>query len=166
MSNHLLREHAPVSDSNWKLLDEEARERLGVLLAARKLVDFAGPHGWEYSATNLGRVAPVAKAPCDGVVALQRRVLPLVEVRALFAISRDELRDDDRGCLRVLLERQTLLIPADCLGLLRQGCAQPGEGTSRGRQLLRRLVILVETHLLSCGRWGGLTRYPSACEAS
>ena len=25
-------------------------------LAARRLVDFAGPHGWEHSATNLGRV--------------------------------------------------------------------------------------------------------------
>jgi uncharacterized linocin/CFP29 family protein len=97
MSNHLLREHAPISDSNWKLLDDEARDRLGVLLAARKLVDFSGPHGWEYSATNLGRVGSVPKAPCDGVTASQRKVLPMVEVRAEFAISRAELRDDDRG---------------------------------------------------------------------
>ena len=97
MSNHLLREHAPISDSNWKLLDDEARDRLGVLLAARKLVDFSGPLGWEYSATNLGRVTKVPAAPCDGVTAVQRRVLPMVEVRAEFAISRAELRDDDRG---------------------------------------------------------------------
>jgi uncharacterized linocin/CFP29 family protein len=97
MSNHLLRPHAPISDSNWKLLDDEARERLGVALAARKLVDFSGPHGWEYSATNLGRAQAVSKAPCAGVTAQQRRVLPLVEVRAEFAISRAELRDDDRG---------------------------------------------------------------------
>ncbi len=97
MSNHLLREHAPISDSNWTLLDDEARDRLSVLLAARKLVDFSGPHGWEYSSTNLGRVSQVPTAPCDGVTALQRRVLPLVEVRAEFAISRAELRDDDRG---------------------------------------------------------------------
>ncbi len=97
MSNHLLRPHAPISDSNWELLDGEARERLAVALAARKLVDFSGPHGWEYSATNLGRTQAVATAPCDGVTALQRRVLPLVEVRADFAISRAELRDDDRG---------------------------------------------------------------------
>jgi uncharacterized linocin/CFP29 family protein len=104
MSNHLLREHAPISDSNWKLLDDEARERLGVALAARKLVDFSGPSGWEYSATNLGRVSRLAKAPCDGVTAVQRRVLPLVEVRAEFAISRDELRDDDRGASDADLE--------------------------------------------------------------
>ncbi len=104
MSNHLLRSHAPISDSNWKLLDDEARERLGAALAARKLVDFSGPHGWEYSATNLGRVAPVASAPCEGVAGLQRRVLPLVEVRAEFEISRAELRDDDRGAADADLE--------------------------------------------------------------
>ena len=34
----------------------EARERH---LAARKLVDFSGPHGWEHSATNLGRTTAV-----------------------------------------------------------------------------------------------------------
>jgi uncharacterized linocin/CFP29 family protein len=97
MSNHLLRSHAPISDGNWKLLDDEARERLGAALAARKLVDFLGPFGWEYSATNLGRVTGVAAAPCEGITALQRRVLPLAELRADFAISRAELRDDDRG---------------------------------------------------------------------
>jgi uncharacterized linocin/CFP29 family protein len=97
MSNHLLRPHAPISDANWKLIDDEARERLGVALAARKLVDFSGPHGWEYSAMNLGRVEALASAPCDGVKAVRRRVLPLVEVRAEFALSREELRDDDRG---------------------------------------------------------------------
>ena len=97
MSNHLLRSHAPISDGNWKLLDDEARERLGAALAARKLVDFLGPFGWEYSATNLGRVTDVAAAPCEGITALQRRVLPLAELRADFAISRAELRDDDRG---------------------------------------------------------------------
>jgi uncharacterized linocin/CFP29 family protein len=97
MSNHLLRSHAPISDGNWTLLDDEARERLGAALAARKLVDFLGPFGWEYSATNLGRVTGVSAAPCEGITALQRRVLPLAEVRADFAISRAELRDDDRG---------------------------------------------------------------------
>jgi uncharacterized linocin/CFP29 family protein len=104
MTNHLLRSHAPISDGNWKLLDEEARERLSAALAARKLVDFAGPLGWTYSATNLGRIQTVPSAPCDGVNALQRRVLPLVEVRAEFRISRDELRDDDRGAADADLE--------------------------------------------------------------
>jgi uncharacterized linocin/CFP29 family protein len=104
MTNHLLRAHAPISDSNWKLLDDEARERLAAALAARKLVDFSGPHGWAYSATNIGRTAALAAAPCDGVTALQRRVLPLVELRAEFSVSRSELRDDDRGALDADLE--------------------------------------------------------------
>jgi uncharacterized linocin/CFP29 family protein len=95
--NHLLREKAPISDAGWTMLDEEARERLTPALAARKLVDFSGPNGWEYSATNLGRVETLAKPPSEGVSGLQRRVLPLVEVRADFGLSRSELRDGDRG---------------------------------------------------------------------
>lgn len=95
--NHLLRAQAPISDAAWKELDDEARERLAPALAARKLVDFAGPHGWEYSATNLGRTEALPSAPADGVAAARRRVLPVVELRADFEISRAELRDLDRG---------------------------------------------------------------------
>jgi len=43
--NHLLRSQAPISDNGWKLLDEEARARLVPALAARKLIDYSGPHG-------------------------------------------------------------------------------------------------------------------------
>jgi uncharacterized linocin/CFP29 family protein len=95
--NHLLRSQAPISDAGWKLLDEEARQRLTPALAARKLVDFSGPHGWEHSATNLGRTKALTSAPCKGVSGLQRQVLPLVEVRAPFELKRSELRDADRG---------------------------------------------------------------------
>ena len=95
--NHLLRSHAPISDAAWNLLDGEAHERLTPALAARKLVDVSGPHGWEHSATNLGRTSPLTSSPSEGVSGLQRRVLPLVEVRADFELSRAELRDADRG---------------------------------------------------------------------
>jgi uncharacterized linocin/CFP29 family protein len=95
--NHLLRSSAPISEAGWELLDTEARERLVPALAARKLVDFVGPLGWEHSATSLGRTSPVAATPCEGVVGLQRRLLPLVEARADFELSRAELRDADRG---------------------------------------------------------------------
>jgi uncharacterized linocin/CFP29 family protein len=97
VSNHLLRDHAPISDAGWELLDQEARERLAPALAARQLVDFKGPFGWERSATNLGRTAPLASAPAKGVTAAKREVLPLVEVRAPFELPREELRDADRG---------------------------------------------------------------------
>ena len=95
--NHLLRELAPISDSGWRMLDEEARVRVTPALAARRLVDYAGPHGWQHSATNLGRTVRLSRGPCDGVAALQRRVLPLVELRADFELSRGELRDAGRG---------------------------------------------------------------------
>ena len=94
--NHLLRELAPVSDGNWALLDTEARERLTPALGARKLVDFAGPRGWEHSATNLGRVTGVTGL-LDGVGARQRRVLPLVELRVGFDLAREELEAGARG---------------------------------------------------------------------
>jgi uncharacterized linocin/CFP29 family protein len=99
--SHLLRRHAPISAASWQLIDEEAREHLLVALAARRLVDFSGPHGWEHSATSLGRTAPIAKAPCDGVTAVSRRVLPLAEVRAAFDVGREELRAGDRGAVDV-----------------------------------------------------------------
>ena len=95
--SHLLREHAPITEAGWALLDAEARERLEPALAARKLVDFAGPHGWQHSATNLGRTRKVVKAPAKGVTAAQRQVLPLVELRAPFSIARSELEAADRG---------------------------------------------------------------------
>ena len=66
-------------------------------LAARALVDFDGPHGWGYSATNLGRVVPLKGSPSEGVAAIQRQVLPLVELRAAFSVSRAELADYERG---------------------------------------------------------------------
>jgi uncharacterized linocin/CFP29 family protein len=102
--NHLLRGNAPISDAAWREIDEEARERLGPALAARKLVDFAGPHGWEHSATNLGRVTALPSAPAEGVSAALRRVLPLVELRVDFELSRSEFRDIDRGAVDADLE--------------------------------------------------------------
>ena len=94
--NHLLRSHAPITEVGWAQLDEEAKDRLVPALAARKLVDFDGPKGWDYSATNLGRTDRVAIIG-DGLRARQRRVLPLVELRADFSLSREELMDVDRG---------------------------------------------------------------------
>ena len=95
--NHLLRSRAPVSDAGWELLDQEARDRLAPALAARRLVDFSGPHGWEHSATNLGRTVPLESKTDEGVSVRQRTVPPLVEVRADFELSLAELRDADRG---------------------------------------------------------------------
>ena len=101
MSDHLLRAHAPITGEGWERIDEEARDRLTPGLAARRLVDFAGPLGWEYSASNLGRVDPVDVSPIGEVEGRRRRVLPLVELRASFRVSREELRAGDRGAVDV-----------------------------------------------------------------
>jgi uncharacterized linocin/CFP29 family protein len=101
--NHLLRELAPISDAAWQVIEDEAKPRLTTYLAARKLVDFSGPSGWQHSATALGRSAPVA-APTDKVTARQRQVLPLVELRAEFTVSRTELDDADRGATDLNLD--------------------------------------------------------------
>jgi uncharacterized linocin/CFP29 family protein len=102
--SNLLRDHAPITAAAWQEIDDEARERLTPALAARKLVDYSGPHGWDYSATNLGRVADLAGEPIAGIEARQRRVLPLVELRAPFTVARSELRDLDRGAADIDLE--------------------------------------------------------------
>ena len=98
--NHLLRSVAPLSDEAWSVVDGEARERLAPALAVRKLVDFSGPLGWRYSATSTGRVEPVP-APLAGLVARRRVVVPVVELRAPFALSLEELSDAARGALDV-----------------------------------------------------------------
>jgi uncharacterized linocin/CFP29 family protein len=102
--DHLLRELAPISDAGWEELEEEARRHLVVHLAARKLIDFSGPHGWERSATNLGRTEPLSPAPVQGVDARRRRVLELVETRAWFSLSRAELDLVDKGAQDVDLD--------------------------------------------------------------
>ncbi len=102
--NHLLRGIAPIGESVWNELDQEARERLMPGLAARKLVDFAGPFGWEYSASNLGRVSALDAAPVDGLTAARRRVLPLAELRASFTLARSEVADFERGAADIDLE--------------------------------------------------------------
>jgi uncharacterized linocin/CFP29 family protein len=89
--NHLLWNLAPVSTAGWDVIDEEATSRLPTYLAARKLVDFSGPHGWSHSATNLGRISPIG-GPSEGVAAAQRRVLPLMKLRTEFNVSRVQLR--------------------------------------------------------------------------
>lgn len=94
--NHLLRGLAPITKTGWDALETDARPRLSTYLAARKLVDFAGPAGWDLSAVPLGRVAAVA-GPLEGVTGDVRRVMPLVELRTTFTVSRAELTDADRG---------------------------------------------------------------------
>jgi uncharacterized linocin/CFP29 family protein len=100
--DHLYRDLAPVSEVAWAQIEAEAKSRLTTHLAARKLVDLAGPHGWSYSATDVGRTQSVS-SPAEGVATSRRVVLPLVELRAGFSVSRQELDNAERGAADIEL---------------------------------------------------------------
>jgi uncharacterized linocin/CFP29 family protein len=97
VTDHLRRAHAPVTDEAWAQIDSEATRTLRHVLAARALVDFDGPKGWEHSAHNCGRVEALGTGPGPGVHAAARQVLPLVELRTPFELSLAALDTIDRG---------------------------------------------------------------------
>ncbi|WP_019876522.1 family 1 encapsulin nanocompartment shell protein [Sporichthya polymorpha] len=106
MTDHLLRNLAPIPDTAWKLIDDEAKERLTPKLAARRLVDWKGPRGWGHSATNLGRVRRLAPAgdAARGEEVDQRMVLPVTEFRVPFTVKRAEIADAARGAVDLDLD--------------------------------------------------------------
>jgi len=95
--NQLLRQIAPITETAWSLIDEEAKRTLKIMLAARKLIDFSGPHGWDKAAVATGRTQRLNSQPEAGVEARLRTTLPLVELRTPFSLSRDELEAIGRG---------------------------------------------------------------------
>lgn len=97
MSDDLNRHLAPIAERAWGEIEDTARRALKASLAARKLVDFEGPHGWAFSSVPLGRAVRLSDFPEDGVEARQRRTQPLLELRAPFSLRRGELDDLARG---------------------------------------------------------------------
>src|SRR6478735_11040115 len=95
--DHLFRELAPVSDLGWQEIEKEATRTLKTTLAARKLVDFVGPLGWQASAVSIGRTRTAEPPVRTSVQTRLRDVLPLVELRVPFELSRAELDALDRG---------------------------------------------------------------------
>jgi uncharacterized linocin/CFP29 family protein len=95
--NHLFRELAPISESAWGEIDAEAKRSLENFLAARRLVDFSGPHGWAAAAVTLGTVEDLGTSPTEGVQAARRQVQTYVELRAEFSLRRSELDAIERG---------------------------------------------------------------------
>jgi uncharacterized linocin/CFP29 family protein len=95
--NNLRRELAPVSTAAWKDIDAEATRILKLKLAGRKLVDFHGPLGPTAAGVNTGRRESLGSAPSPDIEASRRQVLPLVELRSYFELSREELDGVERG---------------------------------------------------------------------
>jgi len=94
--NNLHRELAPISDGAWAQIEEEAERTLKRYLAARRVVDVKGPGGSMLSAVGTGHLKNLA-APSAGIIARQREVKALVEMRAPFELDRQAIDDVDRG---------------------------------------------------------------------
>jgi uncharacterized linocin/CFP29 family protein len=113
--NGLFRELAPISQTGWAEIDEEAKRTLTTVLGARRIVDFSGPLGWSAAAVNTGRLEPIAGFPTgDGIEARVRRVQSLVELRVPFKLERSELDAVDRGASDADLD--PLIAAAETIG--------------------------------------------------
>jgi len=91
------RELAPILPEAFAFIDAEARRVLEQRLAARKLVDFRGPYGWQYAAVNTGRLRCFSAGPVPGVSVGQRVSVPLLELRTPIVLELDELDAAARG---------------------------------------------------------------------
>jgi uncharacterized linocin/CFP29 family protein len=94
--NNLHRELAPISDGAWAQIEEEASRTLKRYLAGRRVVDVKGPGGVGLAAVGTGHLGNV-KAPGNGIIARQREVKALVELRAPFELERQAIDDVERG---------------------------------------------------------------------
>lgn len=86
---------APIAHEVWQKLEADVKEVLEEHFVGRRIVDFDGPHGLGFSTLNLGEVVPCDVGP--GIWAGQRAVLPLIEARVPFEISRAALDARERG---------------------------------------------------------------------
>jgi uncharacterized linocin/CFP29 family protein len=94
--NNLHRELAPISDGAWAQIEEEASRTLKRYLAGRRVVDVKGPGGSMLSAVGTGHLRDLA-APGQGIIARQREVKALVELRVPFDLERGAIDDVERG---------------------------------------------------------------------
>jgi uncharacterized linocin/CFP29 family protein len=94
--NNLHRELAPISEGAWVQIEEEASRTLKRYLAGRRVVDLKGPGGSMLSAVGTGHLHNV-ESPGDGIIARQREVKALVELRVPFELERHAIDDVERG---------------------------------------------------------------------
>jgi uncharacterized linocin/CFP29 family protein len=94
--NNLHRELAPISDAAWAEIEEETTRTLKRYLGGRRVVDVPSPGGVFVPAVGTGHLLSIT-APADGILARQREVKPLVELRVPFELSRQTIDDVERG---------------------------------------------------------------------
>src|ERR1700688_2857066 len=94
--NNLHRELAPISDAAWSDIEEETTRHIRRYLAGRGVVQCQGPSGVAPPGIGTGHLRNV-RAPGDGILARQREVKALVELRVPFELDRQQIDDVERG---------------------------------------------------------------------
>jgi uncharacterized linocin/CFP29 family protein len=94
--NNLHRELAPISDAAWEQIEEETKRTLKRYLAGRRVVDVPSPGGIDSPAVATGHLLPISP-PAEDILARQREVKPLVELRVPFELTRQAIDDVERG---------------------------------------------------------------------
>jgi uncharacterized linocin/CFP29 family protein len=94
--NNLHRELAPIAAAAWAQIEEETRRTLKRHLAGRRVADVVCASGAALPAVATGHLKSLT-APGEGIIARQREVKPLVELRVPFELSRQAIDDVERG---------------------------------------------------------------------
>lgn len=95
---------APITESAWEQIEDDARTGLINLLSARKVIDVEGPRGWNFSGIPEGRMKLVEPAKNKGFNYGIRKVIPVVEPRVSFNLNIWELDNATRGAEDIELD--------------------------------------------------------------
>jgi uncharacterized linocin/CFP29 family protein len=94
--NNLHRELAPISDAAWAQIEEETTRTLKRYLAGRRVVDVPPTGGIDLPGVATGHLLSI-NPPAEDIIARQREVKPLVELRVPFELTRQAIDDVERG---------------------------------------------------------------------
>lgn len=142
----LRRNAAPLSDKVWKEVDDLALSMFKQTVAARRIVDFDGPRGWNHVAAQLGTFKPAQPVKPFGKIRLSvPDVMLLTELRADFVIAWADIDIFERVGPR--LESKLIEEAARDLALAEDALAFYGTSNSPG------LLSSRETPRVSMSDW-------------
>lgn len=95
-TNNLHRELSPVSDAAWAEIQEEAARTFRQTVAGRRIVDMPEARGETFSSLATGHLQE-AEGILPGVPTRTRQVLPVMELKVPFTVTRDAVDDVLRG---------------------------------------------------------------------
>lgn len=94
--NNLYRDLAPITETAWTQIEQEAARTFKRHIAGRRVVDVSEPRGPVTAAVSTGRLIDLP-SPANGVTVHQRASKPLARLRVPFTLSRQEIDSVERG---------------------------------------------------------------------